>query len=471
MTRPQEMVEQALGHSRADGCVVMVEEASEANLRWANNTLTTNGMARSRSVTVISFVGDSVGTLSRQIVDSAALAELVAESEAVARQSQPADDRAPLIGPDGSSGDWDAPPSETSIGVFADFAPALGESFARAAASEQLLYGFAAHRISSMFMGSSTGLRARWDQPTGHAEINAKSSDRARSSWIGVPTAHFADVSVPALHDELDRRLSWGTRSVELPAGRYDTVLPPSAVADLMIYMYWSALAKDAHEGRNVFSRPGGGTRVGERLFSSPVTLRSDPAASHLECTPFVTAAQSGTAASVFDNGAPLEPTTWISNGVLSSLVQTRYSAALTGMAFTPYIDNLIMESAESFAAGSTGGTHRGPTAADVDRVVAGMERGLLLTCLWYIREVDPQTLLLTGLTRDGVYLVEGGEVTAAVNNFRFNESPLDLLARATAFGPSAPTLPREWCDYFTRVSMPAMRVAEFNMSSVSQAS
>ena len=103
--------------------------------------------------------------------------------------------------------------------------------------------------------------------------------------------------------------------------------------------------------------------------------------------------------------------------------------------------------------------------------MIAGTSRGLLLTCLWYIREVDPQTLLLTGLTRDGVYLVENGEVTGAVNNFRFNESPVAMLARITEAGATGPTLPREWGDYFTRAAMPPLRVEGFNMSSVSQAS
>ena len=103
--------------------------------------------------------------------------------------------------------------------------------------------------------------------------------------------------------------------------------------------------------------------------------------------------------------------------------------------------------------------------------MVAATERGLLLTCLWYIREVDPQTLLLTGLTRDGVYLVEGGEVVGEVNNFRFNESPVDLLGRLTEVGATERTLPREWGDYFTRTAMPPVRVADFNMSTVSQAS
>ncbi|HET9078777.1 MAG TPA: metallopeptidase TldD-related protein [Acidimicrobiales bacterium] len=477
MTSPQDLVDQALSLSGADGCVVLVEEASEANLRWANNTLTTNGSARSRSVTVVSVVGASVGSVTRQGATVGDLADLVAESEATARQSTPAEDAAPLVGAGSSSGDWSAPPAETSISVFGSFAPALGESFARAGASKQLLYGFAHHQMASVYVGSSTGLRSRYDQPTGHTEINAKSADLARSVWVGVPTADFGDVDVPALHQELDRRLGWAERRVDLSAGRYDTILPPSAVADLMIYLYWSAEAKDAHEGRTVFSRPGGGTRVGERLSDQPLTLRSDAAQPGLECAPFVTAVQSGPGRSVFDNGSRLEPTAWISNGVLGALVQTRYSAALTGLPFTPYVDNLVLESADAGGgvggAGAAGGAAGAPGGVSdgADRLVAGVERGLLLTCLWYIREVDPQTLLLTGLTRDGVYLVEGGEVTAAVNNFRFNESPVDLLARASGFGPTERTLPREWCDYFTRTAMPAMRVPDFNMSSVSEAS
>jgi predicted Zn-dependent protease len=228
-------------------------------------------------------------------------------------------------------------------------------------------------------------------------------------------------------------------------------------VADLMIYLYWSAGGRDAADGRTVFSRPGGRTRVGDRLTEVAVSLRSDPAAPFLQCHPFVIAPESSAAQSVFDNGLALGPTAWIEDGVLRSLVQTRFSAERTGLPITPYIDNLILD-----------GT--APATADLDTMIAGTERGLLLTCLWYIREVDPQTLLLTGLTRDGVYLVEGGEVVGAVNNFRFNESPVDLLGRIVDVGRTERTLPREWSDYFTRTAMPALRVADFNMSSVSQA-
>jgi predicted Zn-dependent protease len=156
----------------------------------------------------------------------------------------------------------------------------------------------------------------------------------------------------------------------------------------------------------------------------------------------------------VFDNGLPLAATEWLSAGTLTHLTATRHGAALTGLPVAPAIGNLILE----------GGTDR-----SLEEMVAGTERGLLLTCLWYIREVDPATLLLTGLTRDGVYLVENGEVTGEVNNFRFNESPVDLLGRATEAGRTERTLPREWSDWFTRAAMPPLRVPDFNMSSVSQ--
>jgi len=340
--------------------------------------------------------------------------------------------------------------------VFGGFAGELGQAFATAAAAGRKLYGFAEHSMASTFLGTSAGLRLRHDQPAGKVELNAKSADLTRSAWAGAGTRDFTDVDVTALEAGLAQRIGWAQRRIELPAGRYETLLPPSALADLLIYLYWSAGAKDALDGRTVFSKPGGGTRVGEQLAALPLTLRSNPAEPRLECAPFVIAHASSRESSVFDNGLPLRPTDWISAGVLSALTQTRHSARLSGLPVTPPIGNLILE--------ATGG------AASLDEMIAETSRGLLVTCLWYIREVDPQTLLLTGLTRDGVYLVENGEVVGAVNNFRFNESPVALLGKISEAGATAVTLPREWSDYLTRAAMPAVRVDGFNMSSVSQA-
>jgi predicted Zn-dependent protease len=460
---PQETVERALSLSKADGCVVIADEASSANLRWAGNTLTTNGVARSRSLTVISVVegaqGTSAGVITRSNVSVDDLEPLVRAAEETARNNAPADDAQPLVVPSPAGvvgGDWDAEPAETSIAVFGRLAAELGDAFGRARAADRLLYGFALHRMTSTYVGSSTGLRLRHDQPDGKLELNAKSPDYRRSAWAGAATRDFVDVDVTALDAVLSTRLGWAARQVELPAGRYETLLPPSAVADLMIYMYWSASGKDALEGRTVFSAPGGRTRVGEQLTPAPLTLRSDPHAGELECAPFVVAHASSATSSVFDNGLPLPATDWIRDGRLEALLQTRSSAALANAPVTPGIDNLQLETATP--------------VGTLPQMIAHTSRGLLLTCLWYIREVDPQTLLLTGLTRDGVYLIENGEVTGAVNNFRFNESPVDLLARVVEVGITQRTLPREWSDWFTRTAMPPMRIPDFNMSSVSAA-
>jgi predicted Zn-dependent protease len=459
MTTPQETVERALAFSRTDGCIVIADESSGANLRWAGNTLTTNGVTRSRRLTVIAIAGDSTGMVSRAGVTPDQIEDLVRAAERAARESGPAEDAAPLIdaAQAGTGAPWDDPPVETSVGVFEGFAPALGDAFTAAQDDSRLLYGFAVHEMNSTFVGTSGGLRLRFDEPTGKVELNAKTTDMSRSAWAGTGTADFRDVDVAGMAAGLSRKLAWGERRVELPAGRYETLLPPGAVSDLMTYMYWSAGARDAHEGRTVFSRPGGGTRVGDTLSNLPVRLYSDPAAPGLECTPFVVAHASSRQSSVFENGLALNPVDWISDGKLAALLQTRQSAALTGLPLTPGVDNLLME-----VPGAT---------ATLEDMVANTGRGLLLTCLWYIREVDPQPLLLTGLTRDGVYLVEDGEVVGEVNNFRFNESPVGLLSRLAEAGRTERGLSREWSDYFTRTAMPPLRVADFNMSTVSKAS
>ncbi|MEV0409236.1 metallopeptidase TldD-related protein [Streptomyces sp. NPDC050448] len=457
-TKPHEIVERALELSTADGCVVIADEESTANLRWAGNALTTNGVTRGRTLTVIATVdgkeGTASGVVSRSAVTAADLEPLVRAAEAAARGAGPAEDAQPLVTGTPSSPDFTDAPAETSSAVFADFAPALGEAFARARAGGRELYGFANHELVSTYVATSAGLRLRHDQPNGTLELNAKSPDRQRSAWAGRSTRDFKDVDPTVLDAELAVRLGWAERKIDLPAGRYETLLPPTAVADLMIYQMWSAAARDAVEGRTVFSKPGGGTRLGEKLSGLPLSLRSDPMAPGLESAPFVIAHSSGDDASAFDNGLPVPATEWIRDGELARLTTTRHTAAMTGMPIAPGFGNLILD----------GGGDK-----SLEEMVAGTQRGLLLTCLWYIREVDPATLLLTGLTRDGVYLVEDGRVVGEVNNFRFNESPVDLLSRASEAGRTEKTLPREWSDWFTRAAMPALRIPDFNMSSVSK--
>jgi predicted Zn-dependent protease len=457
---PQQLVERALERSRTEGCVALAQESTTANLRWANNTLTTNGLARTRDLTVIALVagaeGISAGVVSRSGVTLDGVEDQVRAAEAKARALPTAEDAVPLLeGTDGPG--WDEPPGTTSMREFSSLAPELGELFQAAPSAGRLLYGYAEHDVTTTYLGTSTGIRLRHDQPTARIELTGRSTDGSQSAWAGRSARNFSEVDAHDIEAAVARRLEWAKRRIDLPAGRYDTILPPSAVADLMVYLYWTAVALDAHEGRTVFSKPGGGTRVGERISDLPVTLRSDPGLPGLQCVPFVATGLSSRHASIFDDGMPLGATDWIRDGVLTSLVGTRRASEITGLAPRPAIDNLQL-------AGPDGG-------GDTGSVVAGTENGLLLTCLWYIREVDPQTLLLTGLTRDGVFMVEGGEVTGAVNNFRFNESPVDMLKRLTAIGGSEPALPREFGDYFARAAMPTLRVEGFNMSSVSLAS
>jgi predicted Zn-dependent protease len=457
---PQSLVEHALATSLADDTVVIARNATSANLRWANNTLTTNGVMHGIQVTVIAFVnqsgGTSVGSVSGSASSQAQVTELVEAANAAARASGPADDANELIR-DRASGDWDAEPESTDITVYDHVAPALGEAFRKATAENRVLYGFVNHEVTTTYVGSSTGLRLRHVQPTGHWACTGKPTDLSQSAWVGGATRDFADVDPLGFDATLAQRLGWGKHKHHLEAGRYDTILPPSAVADVMIDAYWYAGARVAWEGQSVYSRRPTGTRIGEDVVRPEVTLYSDPAFPGLECAPFALAASSSNESSVFDNGLGLERTDWIRGGELTSLLQTRHSAAMTSQPVTPAIDNLVLDI-------------NGGSGSEQD-LVADMDDGLLVTCFWYIREVDPQTLLLTGLTRDGVYKVEHGEIVGVVNNFRWNESPIDLLRRYSHASETVPSFSREWGDdYFSRTATPAIRVPDFNMSSVSPA-
>ena len=452
MIPAQQIVELALQAATVDETVVIVTDRGEASLRWAGNSMTTNGVSTTRSITVISIVrkGNTshTGSIRTSDVDPAAIADLVAAAEHAAHAAPDARDSAPLLSGNGIPDDWNQPVPETGAEVFADVAESLSTGFGGA----DRLYGYAHHLVDTTFLATSTGLRRRFTQPTGTVEINAKRD--GASAWAGVSTPWFRDVPTDALLDDLAMRLGWAQRTVELPAGRYETLMPPSTVADMMIYLGWSMEGRGAQEGRTALSAPGGGTRVGEKLTGLPLTMYSDPFVPGLECAPFVATTSSSERISVFDNGIDIGRVDWIRDGTINALAYPRAAAVEFGAPAAMPADNLLM----------TGGT------ADLADMVAATERGLLLTTLWYIRTVDPTTLLLTGLTRDGVYLIEDGEVTAAVNNFRFNESPLDLLRRATEAGVAEMTLPREWGDWATRAVMPTLRIPDFHMSSVSQA-
>ena len=422
MIPAQQVVELALAgrQRRCDETIVIVTDRAEASLRWAGNSMTTNGVSTTRSITVISIVrkGDTSHTGVRP---------------------HPVRSTRPRSAP------WWPPPQQAAHAApeARDSAPLLsGTAIARrlgrsrcprpgprcSPTSPSRCRGASAAPTGCTATPTTSSRRRSWPPRPGCAgaspsrpgsvEINAKRD--GASAWAGVSTPWFVDVPTDSMLDDLSMRLGWAQRTVELPAGRYETMMPPSTVADMMIYLGWSMDGRGAQEGRTALSAPGGGTRVGEKLTDLPLTMYSDPFAPGLECAPFVAAAEQLGA----DLGVRQR------NGHRPGRLDSRRHHQRAGLSAGRgrrvrtrrrrcRADNLLM----------TGGT------ADLADMVAATERGLLLTTLWYIRDVDPTTLLLTGLTRDGVYLIEDGEVTAAVNNFRFNESPLDLLRRATEAG------------------------------------
>jgi predicted Zn-dependent protease len=460
MISAQDLIEKVLARATSDECIVIVRDKTQANLRWASSTLTTNGVIQERSVTVLAFVsiGASMaaGGVTRTNVDEKDIDAILSEAISAAKAAGPAEDFAPLA-KDVSLGDWSAPHNPTGPEVFKEFAPDLGEMMKKSVADKIELFGYAEHTHSTIWVGSKGGLRLRNDSPIGRVEMTGKSHERSRSTWEGVETHDFSNVSISAIDKAIRQRLEWQARKIDLPAGKYDTIFPSGTVADLYTYMIFVSTGRDAFEGQSVFSKKGGGTRVGEKLANVPVNLYSDPSNKLLPGSPFISNTASSSLGSIFDTGQRTLRVDWMKDGVLQSLIQTRATSKLTSLPFTPMGDNYFME-----VSGSSGG---------IEELTKKVDNGLLLTTLWYIRMVDPNTLLLTGLTRDGVYYVKNGEVQGATNNFRWNDSPVSALSRIKAAGASEWTQPREWSEYATHMHFPALVISDFNMSTVSPGS
>ncbi|MEN9516569.1 MAG: hypothetical protein RLZZ159_435 [Actinomycetota bacterium] len=457
MISAQDLVEKILARAATDDCIVVVKDKTQANLRWASSTLTTNGVIQERDVTVIAFLAMdgsmASGAVSRTNVNESDIDSLLAEAIAAAKAAGAAEDFVPLA-KDVSFGNWSAAHTPTGPEVFSQFAPELGEMMRRSQSDLIELFGYAEHTHETIWVGSKGGMRLRHDSPVGRVEMTGKSHGRSRSTWDGVETHDFKDISVAKIDANIRQRLAWQEKKIDLPAGKYDTIFPSGSIADLYVYMMWVAGGRDAFEGQSVFSKKGGGTRVGEKLSNVGLQLFSDPAHKVLPGAPFVAASSSSPFTSVFDNGQKQNRVDWIKDGVLQSLVQTRASAKITSLPYTPIGDNLVMS-----VDGASGG---------LDDLVKKVDNGLLLTTLWYIRMVDPNTLLLTGLTRDGVYFVKDGEVQGATNNFRWNDSPVNALSRISHAGASEWTQPREWAGDVTNMAVPPMVIRDFNMSTVS---
>jgi predicted Zn-dependent protease len=450
----QDTIDRVLRLSKSDACIVIARRVASVNIRWAHNTVTTNGDADDVQLTVIAISGRRVGSVTRTYFPPERLEEIVREAEAACERRPEAPDYMPLLEGRGVPADWSAPPADSDIHVFDPLVPKLRTLYEDARRANIATFGYSEFQTATTFVATSTGVWMRCTERMGKVEMTGKTPDFARSSWVGQVTHDFLDIDVGEMFETLQQRLGWAAQRIEMPAGAYEVLLEPSPAADLAISAYWFMTRRDADEGRSPYSRPGGGTRLGERIFGD-VTIYSDPAEPAIETTPFHYGVESGSASSVFDNGLELSRSNWVQDGVLQNLITPRYWAAKTADSrVMPYVNNLVL-------AGS------GPSTREM---IAQTERALLVTCFWYIRTVDPQSALLTGLTRDGVFLIEHGQVKGAVNNFRWNMSPIAALAQVTQTGRSGLALPREH-DEFLRSKAPALRIERFNMSSVSEAS
>lgn len=449
-------VEVALELLGKDGGVVIGGNSATNNLRWANSALTTNGDSIDQTLSISAFVsgsgGVATGMSSGQIRSREDVEVLVAASKASAVSAGPAVDAMELVlGP--VDDNFNEVAENLDVSEISHVASGLAEIFAK---TDQEFFGYAEQSLDTTYVGTSSGTRMRYSERTSRFELCAKSHDRKRSAWSGQGGASLLDVNT---HDHLldvTQKLNIQRNQIDTNPGRHRVTLSPSSVSDLLIYLLWSSAARDASEGRSAFSNVKGGTRVGESLSERKLNLATDPNLKGIETFDHVVNIGSSALGSAFDTGIKIERSDIITNGVLTALGSSRHAAQEAKLPFTPLTDNISLSDAQG----------RGT----LNELASRMDDGLLVTCLWYIREVDPQNLLLTGLTRDGVYVVSGGEIIGATNNFRFNESPIDMLARVSDAGATVPCLPREWADWFSRAQVAPLTIEGFNLSTKSDA-
>ena len=413
-----------------------VSSSRSSNVRFALGIVQSCGDVRQEHVQMRVVLGKRHADVTSNQTDDASLRALARRAVEMAKLAPEDPESMPLLGP------------QTYVSVAEGFDPALADvsdesraSTARVAmaATKQAGLkeaGFFENSGETSVLASSVGLHATTRATYGEMTMTARTQDATGSGW-GISASHRAseiDASAAA-HVACDKAIR-SAHARPLDPGKYTVVLEPAAVGELLGFLSDSLDARAIDEGRSALTKPGGGSRLGERIANELVTLRSDPADPDLPVAPF-------------DDGDGLarKAVTWIDRGALSAFSYDRYWAAKQGKEPTPW-----------------GGWHlQGGSAASIDELVAGVKRGLLVTRFWYTRWLDPQLALVTGLTRDGVFLIEDGHVVAPVNNFRWNDSPIAMLANCEALTKQT------WrVDRYSRV--PALRAHDFNMASLSEA-
>jgi predicted Zn-dependent protease len=308
---------------------------------------------------------------------------------------------------------------------------------AKSAASDIFVAGYLEANAQTIAVANSAGLFAYHRTTDAALSVTARTRDGTGSGWASAGSRDWGTVDPTALGRSAAQKAAASRNPQALEPGAYTAVLEPQAVNDLIPLLVEEALsARAADEGRSAFSKPAGATRIGEKVVDDRVTLYSDPADANLRAMPFDR------------EGLPIRRTVWIEDGVLRNLSYTRFWAQKQGKPPTgaPLLGGLAL----------AGGNR------STEDLIAGCARGILVTHFFYIRSLDPRTVLQTGLTRDGVFLIENGKIVRPLKNFRWNESPLLMLNRLEEIGRPEPTAAGRM--------MPALRVRGFNFTSLSDA-
>ncbi len=409
--------------------------ARSAHTRFARNEVTSAGDVEDAGLSVTVKLGKRHARASANQMDEASIRELVERAFRMAKVSPEDPESMPVLGAQKYAA---VPPGyDAAVESLSARHRAEAVEAALAAGKEGLdVAGFVEHGHSVRMVATSAGARGVHRSSAFELSTTARTPDGTGSGWAAAFSHRASEVKAASVAARAVDKAVRSKKPRPLPPGRYTVVLEPAAVAELLSFLVGALDARQADEGRSFFSAEGG-NKVGQKLFSPLVTLRSDPADAAAPSAPFD------------DEGLALEPVTWVDKGALAALRYSRFWAHKQGKKPT----------------GSHGVYQLLPGTEPVEKLVAGVKRGLLVTRFWYSRWLDPQSLLVTGLTRDGTFLIEDGQVTTPVNNFRYNESVAHLLANVDAVGDEAVRLP-----FWPSLRVPALRANELHMASVSEA-
>lgn len=431
------LVRRTLALSRAEGCRVLVGGGDGSNIRLASRGGMSNGAGGDREVTVTASFGRRVGSASANDVTNAALRDTVARAEAAARLAPENPEAMPPLGPQNypaSAAYHETTARLTPAGLADLLAPAVER--AQRSGTDFALFGYAGRGWRAY--GTSAGALGYDRRTQVGFTMTARNRRGTWSGWGGGTANDVGQLDAAGIaQTALDKALAQPD-PVALEPGKYVTLLEPAVVGQMVSQMMGRFDARAADEGRSFLSTRGG-TRLGERAFDPRVTIASDPAS------------PVAPGYAVHPSGLPNHPVTWIENGVIKTLARGRYWAAKTGEPAVARPGFFAMQ----------GGTDAVPD------MIRDVKRGVLVTRLWYVRLVDPRTLVVTGLTRDGTFLIENGKVSRPVSNFRFNESPLAVLGNVVGIGAARRAVPSEDDD---TLSVPPLLVKDFTFSSISPA-